>query len=47
MGRLLEQGAPGGGFVLYGAMVPIETPHENLVAFVEAGKRLGRYPVAG
>jgi len=44
VGELIAAAAPGGGFTLYGAMVPIETPPENVHAFVEAGKRLGRYP---
>jgi uroporphyrinogen decarboxylase len=42
---LIRAGAAGGGFVLYGAMVPIDTPEENLLRFVEAAKRLGRYPL--
>ena len=42
---LIRSGAAGGGFVLYGAMVPIDTPHENLVRFVESARRLGRYPL--
>jgi uroporphyrinogen decarboxylase len=46
VGELIRAAAPGGGFTLYGAMVPIETPPENVRALVEAGKRVGRYPVA-
>jgi uroporphyrinogen decarboxylase len=43
--KRIQEGAAGGGFVLYAAIVPIETRHENLLAFVEAGKRFGRYPL--
>lgn len=43
--ELIAQAAPGGGFTLYGAMVPIETPTGNVHAFVDAAKRLGTYPV--
>ena len=43
--ELVSKAAPGGGFTLYGAMVPIETPPENVHAFVDASKRLGTYPI--
>jgi len=43
--RRIAEGARGGGFVLYAAAVPIETPHENLEAFMEAGRQFGRYPL--
>jgi uroporphyrinogen decarboxylase len=45
VGELIREGAPGGAFTLYGEMVPIETPPENVRAFVEAGKRMGKYPI--
>ena len=41
----LLQAAEGGGFILYGAMVPIEAPPENVHTFVEAGKRFGTYSI--
>ena len=43
--EIVRQAAGGGGFILYGAMVPIETPPENVHSFVEAGKRFGTYPI--
>ncbi|KPL03059.1 MAG: hypothetical protein AMK75_01930 [Planctomycetes bacterium SM23_65] len=43
--ELVARAAPGGAFTLYGAMVPIETPPENVHVFVDAGKRLGKYPI--
>ncbi|MHC4397365.1 MAG: uroporphyrinogen decarboxylase family protein [Planctomycetota bacterium] len=43
--EIMAQAAAGGGFILYGAMVPIETRAENVRAFVEAGKRFGSYPI--
>ncbi len=34
------------GFVLAtGCEVPINTPHENMVAFLDAGRQLARLPV--
>lgn len=45
--QYVTEAAPGGGFTLYGTMVPIETPPENVRTFVQAGKRLGRYPIEG
>ena len=36
----------GGGVTLYGAMVPQETPSENVRAFVAAARQFGRYPVS-
>ena len=44
VGELIHAAAPGGGFTLYGAMVPIESPPANVRAVVDAAKRLGRYP---
>jgi uroporphyrinogen decarboxylase len=44
--EIMAQAAAGGGFILYGAMVPIETPPENICAFVRAGKRFGAYPIS-
>ena len=44
--EIMSQAAAGGGLILYGAMVPIETPPENIHAFVEAGKRFGSYPIS-
>ena len=43
--ELVAVAAPGGGFTLYGAMVPIETPPENVRAFIRAAKESGRYPI--
>jgi uroporphyrinogen decarboxylase len=43
--RLIAGAAPGGGFTLYGAMVPIETPPANVHAFVQAAKKFGTYPI--
>ena len=42
---LIAEAAPGGGFTLYGEMVPIETPPENVHALIGAARRFGRYPV--
>ncbi|MFO0792981.1 MAG: uroporphyrinogen decarboxylase family protein [Candidatus Brocadiaceae bacterium] len=36
---------PKGFIVATGCEVPIHTPHENMVAFLEAGKRFARLPV--
>jgi len=44
--EVMAQAAAGGGLILYGAMVPIETPPENIHAFVRAGKRFGTYPIS-
>lgn len=36
----------GGGVTMYGAMVPQETPPENVIAFVTASKHFGSYPIS-
>jgi uroporphyrinogen-III decarboxylase len=36
----------GGGVTLYGAMVPKETPPENVLSLVKAAKQFGRYPIS-
>ena len=43
--QLITQAAPGGGFILYAAMVPIETPPQNVHACVKAAKSFGTYPI--
>ena len=45
--RLIQGAAGGGGFTLYGEMIPLETPPENVRALVHAAHRYGRYPLAG
>ena len=35
----------GGGLTIYGAMVPKETPPENVHALVKTSKEFGRYPI--
>ncbi len=45
--RIIEAAAGGGGFTLYGEMVPLETPPENVRALVRAARRYGRYPIGG
>jgi uroporphyrinogen-III decarboxylase len=37
---------PGGGITMYGAMVPKETPPENVHALVRTAKEFGRYPIS-
>ncbi|MCL4503014.1 MAG: uroporphyrinogen decarboxylase family protein [Deltaproteobacteria bacterium] len=37
---------PKGYIVATGCEVPINTPHENMVAFLEAGRRYGRLPLS-
>ncbi len=41
----IQKAAPGGGFVIYAAMVPIETPPEHLDAFISAARTFGTYPI--
>ncbi len=42
----LWAGAEGGGFILgTGDQVARDTPFENIVAFAQAGRELGRYPI--
>jgi len=36
----------GGGVTLYGAMVPKETPPENVLSLVKAAKQFGSYPIS-
>jgi uroporphyrinogen-III decarboxylase len=36
----------GGGVTMYGAMVPKETPPENVHALVRTTKEIGRYPIS-
>ena len=36
----------GGGLTMYGAMVPKETPPENVHALVKTSKEFGRYPIS-
>ncbi|MBE3117971.1 MAG: hypothetical protein IMZ50_04345, partial [Candidatus Atribacteria bacterium] len=44
----IQAAAAGGGFILgTGEVISRQTPPSNLRAFVEAGKRFGRYGVAG
>lgn len=45
--RIIEAAAGGGGFTLYGEMVPLETPPGNVRALVQAARRYGRYPLGG
>jgi uroporphyrinogen decarboxylase len=42
---VIRQIGSGGGVTMYGAMVPQETPPENVRAFVNASKQIGRYPI--
>jgi len=45
--RCIRAAAPGGGYILGTAdSTVLETPFENIHAFVEAGRRYGRYPLA-
>ena len=37
---------PKGFIVATGCEVPIHTPHENMVAFLEAGRRYARLPIS-
>lgn len=37
--------SPGGYIISSGCEVPIKTPHENMVAFLEAGREFGRLPI--
>jgi hypothetical protein len=37
---------PGGGVTLYGAMVPKETPPENVRSLVKAAKQFSSYPIS-
>jgi len=37
--------APGGGCILIGDQVPVDTPPENLETFISAMKKYGKYPV--
>ncbi len=37
--------SPGGFIVATGCEVPIHTPHENMVAFLDAGRRYARFPI--
>lgn len=37
--------APGGGFTIYAAMVPIETPPAHLDAFISTARTFGTYPI--
>jgi len=41
----IERAAAGGGFTMYAAMVPIETPPEHLDAFIAAARTFGTYPI--
>jgi len=41
----IQAAAPGGGFTIYAAMVPIETPPEHLDAFIRAARQFGTYPI--
>ncbi len=36
---------PKGYIVATGCEVPIRTPHENMIAFLEAGRRFARLPI--
>lgn len=38
-------GSPKGFVLATGCEVPIETPHENMMAFLEAGRRFARLPI--
>ena len=45
--RCIRAAGPGGGFVLGTAdSTVLDTPFENIHAFVEAGRRHGTYPLA-
>lgn len=37
--------SPGGYIISSGCEAPIKTPHENMVAFLEAGREFGRLPI--
>ncbi|RLI44729.1 hypothetical protein DRO64_03545 [Candidatus Bathyarchaeota archaeon] len=40
----IDVAAPGGGYILSAVDQPTpRTPHENMAAFVRAGKKYGRY----
>jgi len=42
--RCMDAAKEGGGFILgVGDQTPYDTPEENLIAFVEAGRKYGRY----
>ena len=41
----IRTAAPGGGFTIYAAMVPIETPPEHLDAFISTARQFGTYPI--
>ncbi|RLF04689.1 MAG: hypothetical protein DRK00_06155 [Thermoprotei archaeon] len=44
--RCIYQGAPGGGYILQPTSGTIvDVPFENLLAFIKAGRRYGRYPL--
>lgn len=44
--HLIGRGAPGGGFVIYGLIVPSEAPPENVHTFIDTAKTCGRYPIS-
>ena len=45
--RCIRAAAPGGGYILGTAdSTVIGTPFENIHAFVEAGRKYGRYPLS-
>jgi uroporphyrinogen decarboxylase len=44
--EVLGRIGPGGGVTMYGAIVPKETPPENVHAMVRTTKEIGRYPIS-
>ena len=42
--RIMEQGAPGGGFILGTLMTPCNIPAKNIHTLIEAAHRYGAYP---
>ena len=42
--RIMEQGAPGGGFIFGTLMMPCSIPAQNIHTLVEAAHRYGAYP---
>ena len=43
----LREAEPEGGFMVYGSMIPMDSPPEKVECFVKVCNTVGRYPIEG